>query len=431
MQFFRTDIHLPVDQYRFNLSVDIPRTPTPFEWVAARIVNDFRGLDEYSSATIADVFRTAFGGQGAEQFVTRAIDELFSSTVNVLETDNHDVEYASLPIRDIRLTEEGERLMKTGKLASKSKECQRKAVYDPITRELLPNDFEAGELPEGAVTLATETEVGANPPIEAVRAREEATLKNGSRVGRVESQSAPRRLWRRQFVSFGLENENLRLLRDERTISQGTADYLESLPPERVRELFFAREFSPLFTTPDEVVPMSGKKVARVHAPAELARLSPSVVSVAFKGKGEAVPAFTGKTLEVVAGDGLRLEEDPQTGVLRLVAPAADFPVPVGASCDQTTMYIPLRTRLFYSGMPMELPVVCETAVDGDERTRLDKYLRDQIAALPAADRERVEALLGEEPENELVWTERSSKEYPHRKHGKHQKHGKKRNNRR
>ena len=386
MEFYKTDIYLPVDEYRFEVTVETPRTPTAFEWAAVRIVRDFGGDGEFSSATVVDVFRTVFGVEGVGSFIESAVKELFSPTVNVFRTENFSVAKIMLPIREIQLTEDGERMLATGKLPSAPKSHVRIAFHNPITGELLQGDgHDAGPLPEGARAPIREIGVAANPPEEKIREEEQAKLPDGVRVGRITALGGANRLWRRQRVSFALDGGSLRLVRDAKGIFEKTADYLESLTPELAKALFFAQEADSV-AEGDEVVALPEDGLVKVYAPGEFRNLAPTNTRVVVKSSAKAVSAFIPSAVEIVKGGELRLEVDEELGILRLTAPAAGFPLAEGAVSDLATEYASVRTRVYYSGMPIELPVVCELAYDAGRRSAMAAYLDSLVAALPEAD---------------------------------------------
>jgi len=368
MDFFETDVYLPVDRHTLEVITETPRVPTAFEWAAVKIVADFRAMPDYASASIGDVFRTALGGAGAEAFLETALNELFSATANVLATDVPDVAPILLPIASIRLTEDGERMLATGRLPSEPKRAVCKVAYDPIAHRLLKDEFEEATVPVGGATLDLSAEVSESP-IEAVRTREEFRQKNGTRVGRISPKGLPRRVWRRQRVGFVLEGSRVSIDRKAFDLPGEVADYLEALAPERVRTLLFARAFGEDAKSSDMITSLPKEGVLQI--------LTPSAA--------KALPAVPSRY--VVRGSGCTLGRFAATA-FEMEADVAE--VPTGAMTDGKTMLTPLRIRCYYGDLPLELPVVVETALDDAARRRIEGCVCHAIANLAPAEQVRM-----------------------------------------
>jgi len=367
MDFFETDVYLPVDRHMLEVTTETPRVPTAFEWAAVKIVADFRLSPDYASASIGDVFRTVLGGAGAEAFLETALNELFSATTNVLATDVSDIAPILLPISSVRLTEDGERMLATGFLPSEPKRAVCKVAYDPIARRLLKDEFEEATVPVGGPALDLSAEMSESP-IEAVRAREESQQKNGTRVGRIAPMGSPRRAWRRQRVGFVLEGSRVSITRNAFDLPGEVADYLEALAPERARALLFDRAFGEDAKSSGMITSLPKEGVLQV--------LTPSAA--------KALPAVTSRY--VVRGSGCTLGRFAATA-FEMEADEAE--VPAGAMTDGKTMLTPLRIRCYYGDLPLELPVVVETALDDAAQRRIDGYVTRAIANLSPAEQVR------------------------------------------
>ena len=396
MDFFSTDVYLPVDRQRFEVTTETPRHPTAFEWAAARIVADFQGMEQFAAASVGDVFRTALGGEGSEAFLRTALDELFSSMVHVLETDEVDVDPVVLPLSKIRLTQEGRRLLETGLLPSEPQLETREVFYDPIGRAVLPKGVRMATEPDPEPKLDLDGRIPL-PPVDEVRSDAERKVRDGSRVGNVNPVGAPRRQWRHQRLFFSLDDGKVRLTRERGELAPSVADYIEALSADRVKESFFSKAFDGADGFPSVATTLP-EDVTRVLPPSSLAGESPRISPVVFTGRNCVVPGFEATALVVEPGDGLMLSGNAGE-VLRLTVPSAGYPVPEGGVCDRDVLRAPLLMRCFYAGLPMELPVVYEQTFGQDGRQRLADYLKTWISGLPASDRCRVEFLLADNHE--------------------------------
>lgn len=382
MEFFGTDIYLPVDRHTFEVTTETPRRPTAFEWVAARIVSDFGSSAQFAAASVGDVFRTALGGEGTEAFLGTALDELFSSTVHVLETDERDVDPLMLPISRIRVTEDGRRLLETGLLPSEPKSERREVTYDPISRKILTGKLRDAEDPEPGKTVDLGA-LAAQPPVDLVRTDAERGLKEGCRVGRVAPTGLPHRSWRRQRVFFTLDDGKVKLSGERGGLTPETVAYLTSLSPKRAKELFFDAAFDRGEGFPLHMSELPAD-VTRVLTPSAAAGASPRSTTVVLKGNGETLPGCIASVLEVVPGKNVELTGEPG-GLLRLTVPAANYPIPEGGICDRETMRVPCRIRCFYEGLPLELPVVYERRVDDETKRKVTDGLLQAVSSLPMA----------------------------------------------
>ena len=391
MEFFGTDIYLPVDRHTFDVTTEMPRHPTAFEWVAARIVADFGASPQFAAASVGDVFRAALGGAGAEAFLGTALDELFSSTVHVLETDERDVDPLVLPISRIRVTEEGRRLLETGLLPSEPKSERREVTYDPISKKILTGKLRDAETPEPGKMVELGA-AAAQPPVDLVQANAERGLKEGCRVGRVTPVGLPRRSWRRQRVFFTLDGGKVKLSGDRGGLTPETADYLTALSPERSKALFFDTAFDHDEGFPQHVSELP-EDVTRVLTPSAAAGESPRSSTVVLKGGGATLPGGIAAVLEVVPGEKVELTGEPG-GLLRLTVPAANCPIPEGGICNREMMRVPCRIRCFYEGLPLELPVVYERRVDDEAKRKMTDGLLQAVSSLPTADGGKLAFLL-------------------------------------
>lgn len=396
MEFFGTDIYMPVDRHTFEVTIETPRHPTAFEWVAARIVSDFGSSAQFAAASVGDVFRTALGGEGAEAFLVTALDELFSSTVHVLETDERDVDPLMLPISRIRVTDEGRRLLETGLLPSEPNSERREVTYDPISRKILTGKFRGAEDPEPGKTVDL-GETAAQPPVDLVRTDAERGLKEGCRVGRVVPTGLPHRSWRRQRVFFALENGKVKLSAECGGLAPETVAYLTALSPKRAKELFFDAVFDRGEEFPQHVSELPAD-VTRVLTPSAAEGVSPRSSTVVMKGKGAALSGCIASVLEVVPGEKFELTGETG-GLLRLTVPEANYPIPEGGICDRETMRVPCRIRCFYEGLPLELPVVYERRVDDETKRKLMDGLLQAVSSLPMASGGKLAFLLADNHE--------------------------------
>ena len=402
MKFFDTTVYLPVGQYDMSVTTEEPRIPTAFEWQIVQIVDQLQRANVASGATIVDVFRSVLGCDGVETFVQTALGELFSSTVDVLRTDNHSVPLAQLTISEINLTEAGHRLLKSGRLPSAPRTESREVFFDFAKNAIVPpgrrgtrSDFESPDkLPLSLVE-------GVPAPTELLRAEEEKHLPEGCQIREINSEPVRKRtyFWRAQRVSFSIENGTITLDPISTDASDGTDRYLRNLTPEVAQKLFFEKPFAaPGVNLPTDVVDMPHEKILSLLPASGVASGERRTAPITARLAETPSQSFRAEVLEVVfqAGDEGKVEvkEIDDTGVFQLTVSGNPCGLQPGSVTDGKTVCSCRRVRCYYEGLPLELPVRIESQFDGSQSARLNRAINEALLSVSKVDRYAINYLL-------------------------------------
>lgn len=402
MKFFETTVYLPVGQFDVSVTTEEPRIPTAFEWQIVQVVDLLQRRNIASGATMVDVFRSVLGCDGVETFVKTALKELFSSTVDVLRTDNYRVPLEQLPISDINLTDSGRRLLKNGRLPSAPRTELREVFFDFAKNAIVlagrrgsRSDFESPDkLPLSLVE-------GVSAPIDLVRAEEEKHLPNGCQIREIHSEPVRKRtyFWRAQRLSFSVKNGTITLDPVSTDANDGTDRYLRALTPEVALKLFFEKPFAATgLNLPSNVVDMPHDKVLSLRPASGAASGVFHAVPIAARLAETPLQGFRPEVLEVVfqSGDeGLsEVKEVDDSGVFQLTVLGNPCGLQPGCVTDGNTVCSCVRVRCYYGGMPLELPVNIERQLDSSLSVELNRVVNEALLSVPTVDRYTIGYLL-------------------------------------
>ena len=373
MRFFDTTVYLPVGMYRMAVTTEEPRIPTAFEWQIAKIVDELQKMEVHTDVTVIDIFREVLGCNGVEPFVKTALQELFSSTVNVFRTKNHRVPFEELHISEIEVTKEGRLLLQSKKLPSAPRTEERKVYFDYARNAIVPEGRWGTRIDfaESYAKLLLSLVEGVAAPIEQQREIEERGLSHDSRIREIVPIQGDHMqyFWRRQPVSFSIENGKITLDPFQRDPKDGTEQYLRNLTPEIARQVFFTEQFSDDGLVPSgEVVDMPKNLISITPVP-KIASASVPNVPITFRQEsapsGIVRPTLLDVILRPELDGGPEFEViDAETCFSRLVLSGDSYGLSGWSVSDRSTIYTLARVRCFYDGMPLELPVSIMTRQD-------------------------------------------------------------------
>lgn len=135
MKFFDAYIDLPVEEYSLTVTIAKPRKPTTFEWMIVFIVDKYRE-SEINSSSLRDIFNAVLGVNDVDVFLTQAVDELTSASLNILVLNDGAEDPLASPISAFELTDAGHELVKTGQLPSAPQNKSKRLYYDFINQEV-------------------------------------------------------------------------------------------------------------------------------------------------------------------------------------------------------------------------------------------------------------------------------------------------------
>lgn len=405
MNFFKTIVLLPVGVYRMSVTTEEPRVPTAFEWQIVKIIADLQQASVHADVTVTDVFRSVLGCNGVESFVSSALQELFSSTVDVLRTGNHRVPLDELRISEITLTKEGRVLLESGKLPS-APHTEEKDVYFDYARNGIVREGKRGIRAdyESSDKLPLSLVEGVAAPVDRQRKIEEANLARDSRIRDIEAVPTRNRkyFWRRQPVSFSIEKGQISLDPIMGDAEDATDQYLRSLTPEVARQLFFTVPFSTEGVSLSSVVEAPKESVLSISPASKTTADAVRSVPITVRVDGTALGGFRPTVLDVVlkpdVKDSPLVMELDRSGAFQLVLSGESFGLTQGCVTDLSTVKSSVRMRCYYDGLPLELPVLLEHKLDAVSSSAMTSAINAALSNITSIDRYAVGYLMSTTP---------------------------------
>ena len=135
MKFFDVNIDLPVEEYSLTVTIAKPRKPTVFERMIVFIIDKY-SKSEINSSSLREIFNSVLGLNNVDIFLSQAVDELTSASLNILVQNDDFNDPLDSPISAFELTEAGNELVKTGQLPSYPQNTKKRLYYDFINQEV-------------------------------------------------------------------------------------------------------------------------------------------------------------------------------------------------------------------------------------------------------------------------------------------------------
>jgi hypothetical protein len=220
-----------------------PCIPTAFEKILIKICNKFSKDDGYGGVPVKRLFNDILGVPDCDVMLKQTIDEL--NAINAIRCFKNTDELEMILLRDLTLTERGQRLQKDGILQGVAWTRQMEFYFDPITKELQTKLFGTGTKPKYAVD---ETYFMEQFPDQQIREYLEQIKQNGNdsqltKNAVIDSVTSNNNLavrWNCVFADIELQKGQLNFF--VRNAEYGT--YINSMAAETVFEMFLAKTFS-------------------------------------------------------------------------------------------------------------------------------------------------------------------------------------------
>lgn len=155
----------PIKRFDVSISHFTPRTSTAIEWAILEAAATVKKLPKYQDVSIDDFFSKILQISDTNRLILPCIINLMMG-VNALECDGeiHDrVDLSKVPMRSLRLTEEGETLQQRGLLPGDVQECEENFYYDISQAKILnPSEVKSIRLsnaPNGVVVVDDKIDV--------------------------------------------------------------------------------------------------------------------------------------------------------------------------------------------------------------------------------------------------------------------------------
>ena len=146
----------PNIEYTVDVSHFTARESTAIEWVILEAIKRCGELSEYSAWSAADVFETIFMISDPNLLVLPCMISLLD--LGAIEADNlsDDSELAEIPMKSLRLTEDGAEMQRRGLLPGATDINDITVSYDPLSGKLVHASDIQQEEPDGIPLINTE-----------------------------------------------------------------------------------------------------------------------------------------------------------------------------------------------------------------------------------------------------------------------------------
>ena len=122
----------PAIQYSINVSHFTSRHSTAIEWLILEVIQKAMENPHLEDVSIASVFEQIFLINDANLLIKPCILSLRDGGALIIENIYDEADLKEVPMRNLRLTEEGMRMQRDGLLPGKVSEDSLTITFDPI-----------------------------------------------------------------------------------------------------------------------------------------------------------------------------------------------------------------------------------------------------------------------------------------------------------
>ena len=240
MKLLTIRLHAPLLRQRLSLDVHSQGKPTAFEKMAVSIVKTGQRTEELKGQSIPALFELLIGNDSADHFLDDALNRLFSTTTAILGvgSDVHFSSYRDLPVSEIEILPNGEKLLRSGLFPTQARTFYRTVLFNPLSGTVeAVSDDDIDSYPENPDRALPESLATSTWPEEAAEELVKKTyLRPGDILSGVSREEEGTVGWTTFTANLELEDGTLKAT----SAWPGAADYLNGLPPDDFRRLMLS-----------------------------------------------------------------------------------------------------------------------------------------------------------------------------------------------